>query len=84
VAEAAVIAARHEKWDERPLLLVVPRPGHTIDPASVLSIYQDRVAKWWLPDAVIVLEELPHTATGKLLKTELRSRFRDYYQEAAP
>jgi fatty-acyl-CoA synthase len=45
----------------------------------VLSIYQGQVAKWWLPDAVVVLEELPHTATGKLLKTELRSRYRDYY-----
>jgi fatty-acyl-CoA synthase len=79
VAEAAVVAATHPKWDERPLLLVVPRPGHTVDPDSVLSIYQGQVAKWWLPDAVVVLDELPHTATGKLLKTELRSRYRDYY-----
>ena len=55
VLEAAVIAARHAKWDERPLLLVVPRPGHTIDPASVLQIYEGKVAKWWLPDAVVVV-----------------------------
>jgi acyl-CoA synthetase (AMP-forming)/AMP-acid ligase II len=78
VLEAAVIAARHVKWDERPLLLVVPRPGHTVDPASVLQIYEGKVAKWWLPDAVVVVPELPHTATGKLLKTALRSRYRDY------
>ena len=78
VLEAAVIAARHAKWDERPLLLVVPRPGHTIDPASVLQIYEGKVAKWWLPDAVVVVDALPHTATGKLLKTALRSRYRDY------
>jgi 3-(methylthio)propionyl---CoA ligase len=81
VMEAAVIAARHAKWDERPLLLVVPRPGHTIDPASVLQIYEGKVAKWWLPDAVLVVAELPHTATGKLLKTALRSRYRDYLVE---
>jgi fatty-acyl-CoA synthase len=81
VAEAAVVAATHPKWDERPLLLVVPRPGHNVDPESVLQIYQGQVAKWWLPDAVVVVEELPHTATGKLLKTALRSRYRDYYQK---
>jgi fatty-acyl-CoA synthase len=78
VAEAAVIAARHPKWDERPLLLVVPRPDSTIDPASVAKVYEGKVAKWWMPDAVIVVPELPHTATGKLHKIELRSRYRDY------
>jgi len=78
VAEAAVVAARHPKWDERPLLLVVPRPGQTIDPDAVLKVYEGKVAKWWLPDAVVVVPELPHTATGKLLKTALRSQYRDY------
>jgi len=78
VAEAAVIAARHPKWDERPLLLVVPRPGFNIDPASVLQVYEGKIAKWWMPDAVVVVPELPHTATGKLHKRELRSRYRDY------
>ena len=73
VAEAAVIAAHHPKWDERPLLLVVPRAGRAIDPADVLRVYADKVPKWWLPDAVVVVAELPHTATGKLLKTALRS-----------
>jgi acyl-CoA synthetase (AMP-forming)/AMP-acid ligase II len=81
VAEAAVIAALHPKWDERPLLLVVPVPGKTIDPASVLRLYEGKVAKWWLPDDVVVIPELPHTATGKLLKTSLRARFRDYYEK---
>ena len=79
VAEAAVVAALHSKWDERPLLLVVPRPGHSVDPESVLQIYQGRVPKWWLPDAVVVVTELPHTATGKLLKTALRTRYRDHF-----
>jgi fatty-acyl-CoA synthase len=83
VAEAAVVAARHPKWDERPLLLVVPRPGHTVDPASVLQMYEGKVAKWWLPDAVVVVDQLPHTATGKLLKTELRGAYRDYYTKSA-
>jgi fatty-acyl-CoA synthase len=79
VAEAAVIAARHTKWDERPLLLVVARPGHTVDPASVLAIFEGKVAKWWLPDAVVVVPELPHTATGKIQKLALRERWRDHY-----
>ena len=83
VAEAAVIAATHAKWDERPLLLVVPAPGKTVDPASVLALYEGKVAKWWLPDEVVVVPELPHTATGKLLKTSLRTRFKDHYMKVA-
>ncbi len=78
VLEAAVVAAQHPKWDERPLLLVVPRPERTVDPASVLQVYEGKVAKWWLPDAVVVVDQLPHTATGKLLKTALRARYKDY------
>jgi fatty-acyl-CoA synthase len=79
VAEAAVIAARHPKWDERPLLLVVPRPGHAIDTTSVLDIFTGKVAKWWLPDTVVVVSELPHTATGKIQKMTLRETWRDHY-----
>src|SRR5882757_2572590 len=79
VAEAAVIAATHPKWDERPLLLVVPRAGHTIDIASVLHGFEGKIAKWWLPDAVLVVSELPHTATGKIQKLVLREQFRDHY-----
>jgi 3-(methylthio)propionyl---CoA ligase len=78
VAEAAVVAAHHPKWDERPVLIVVPRAGRTIDPAEVLGVYAGKVPKWWLPDAVVVVPELPHTATGKLLKTALRDRYRRY------
>lgn len=78
VAEAAVVAARHPTWDERPVLVVVPRPGRTIDPVDVLRVYADKVPKWWLPDAVVVVDELPHTATGKLQKTTLRVQYRDH------
>jgi fatty-acyl-CoA synthase len=79
VAEAAVIAARHPKWDERPLLLVVAAPGRSVTPAEVLTVYEGKVAKWWLPDAILVVDELPHTATGKLQKTALRGQYQDYY-----
>jgi acyl-CoA synthetase (AMP-forming)/AMP-acid ligase II len=78
VAEAAVIAAHHPKWDERPVLIVVAREGRTIDPEDLLRVYAGKVAKWWLPDAVVVVPELPHTATGKLQKTALRARYRDH------
>ena len=84
VAEAAVVAALHPKWDERPLLLVVPKPGRTVDPASVLAVFDGKVAKWWLPDAVIVVPELPHTATGKLLKTALRTKYKHHLVEPPP
>ncbi|MBS0638925.1 MAG: long-chain-fatty-acid--CoA ligase [Proteobacteria bacterium] len=79
VAEAAVIAAVHPKWDERPLLLVVPAPGKSVDPAAVMALYEGKVAKWWLPDEVVVVPELPHTATGKLLKSSLRTQYREHY-----
>jgi fatty-acyl-CoA synthase len=78
VAEAAVIAAKHEKWMERPLLLLVPKSGRQIDTDSVLALYSGAVARWWLPDAVVVVEELPHTATGKLNKVALRRRYEDH------
>ena len=78
IAEAAIIAARHEKWDERPLLIVVPREGKEIDKADVLKFFDGKVAKWWLPDDVLVVESLPHTATGKVQKMMLRNQFRDH------
>ena len=81
VAEAAVISAKHAKWDERPLLLVRAAPDRTIDPASVMRVYDGQVPKWWLPDAVVVVEELPHTATGKLQKTALRAQYGNYLLE---
>ena len=73
--EAAAIAVPHPRWVERPLVLVVPKPGRTIDTASVLALYEGAVAKWWTPDRIVVVEELPHTATGKLNKLALRSRY---------
>jgi len=81
VAEAAIIAVAHPKWDERPLLLVVPMAGRVVDPASVMAVYDGRVPKWWLPDDVVVVEELPHTATGKLHKLVLREKYRDHLAE---
>ena len=78
VAEAAVIGVAHPKWDERPLLIVVPKPGQTPTKDEVLGYLQPKIAKWWMPDDMVTVEELPHTATGKLLKTELRKQFADY------
>jgi fatty-acyl-CoA synthase len=78
VAEAAVIGIAHPKWDERPLLVVVRRPGAVLDADAMLAHLKGRIAKWWLPDAVVFVDEIPHTATGKILKTELRRRFADF------
>jgi acyl-CoA synthetase (AMP-forming)/AMP-acid ligase II len=78
VAEAAVIGVAHAKWGERPLLLVVLREGATADRDALLAWYDGKVARWCVPDDVVYLDELPHTATGKVRKTELRDRFSDY------
>jgi fatty-acyl-CoA synthase len=78
VAEAAVIAIPHAKWQERPLLVVVRKPGREVGREQLLTHIGDRVARWWVPDDVVFVDELPHTATGKLLKTKLREMFRDY------
>ncbi|TGD94224.1 long-chain-fatty-acid--CoA ligase [Methylobacterium nonmethylotrophicum] len=78
VAEAAVIGVQHPKWDERPLLIVVPKEGRTPDKADILAFMAPRIAKWWMPDDVVVVQAIPHTATGKIQKTALRDQFRDY------
>jgi fatty-acyl-CoA synthase len=78
VAEAAVIAIPHPKWDERPLLIVTARPGCTPERDSLLALLGQRFPKWMLPDDVVVLDELPHTGTGKVVKLRLREMFRDY------
>ncbi len=78
VAEAGAIAVQHPKWGERPLLVVVARSAAGIDKAAPLSFLGERMAKWWLPDDVVVVDELPHTATGKVRKATLRERFKDY------
>lgn len=78
VAEACVIGVHHPKWDERPLLLVVPKEGANVTKASVLAYLEGKIAKWWTPDDVLVVPSLPHTATGKLLKVALREQYKDY------
>ncbi|MBX3571219.1 MAG: long-chain-fatty-acid--CoA ligase [Mesorhizobium sp.] len=78
VQEAAVIGLPHPKWQERPLLIIVRKPGAQASREELLAFLSDRVAKWWLPDDVAFVDELPHTATGKLLKTKLREQFRNH------
>ncbi len=78
VAEAAVIGIAHPRWDERPLLVVVPKEGRVIDRDSVLRYMEGRIAKWWMPDDVQVVAEIPHTATGKINKLKLRDDFKAY------
>ena len=78
VAEAAVIAVPHPRWAERPLLIVTPRPNCQPQRDALLKFLAERFPQWMLPDDVVVLEELPHTATGKVMKTRLREMFRDH------
>jgi len=78
VAEAAAIGVYHPKWDERPLLLVVRKPDSAVTPDQIIAHLAGHVAKWWLPDEILFVDELPHTATDKLLKTALREQYRDY------
>ena len=75
VAEAAVIAVAHPKWGERPLLIVTPRPGCRPDRQALVSLLAEHFPRWMLPDDVVVLDEIPHTATGKVMKTKLRDMF---------
>ncbi|PQE00889.1 long-chain fatty acid--CoA ligase [Mycobacterium sp. EPG1] len=77
VAEAAVIGVPHPKWQERPLLIAVLRNGHHATRDDLLEYLSGQVAKWWLPDDVVFVDELPHTATGKVLKVKLREQFRE-------
>ncbi len=78
VQEAAVIGVFHAKWQERPLLIVIKKPGQEVTGPELISFLESRIAKWWLPDDVVFVDELPHTATGKLLKTKLRDQFKDH------
>ncbi|MFM0007525.1 3-(methylthio)propionyl-CoA ligase [Paraburkholderia dipogonis] len=82
VTTAVCIAARHPKWDERPLLLIVRKPGSTLAADELLTFFDDRVAKWWKPDAVLFVDSVPLGATGKVLKNRLRDQFGDYYLPA--
>jgi acyl-CoA synthetase (AMP-forming)/AMP-acid ligase II len=78
VAEAAVIAVPHPRWGERPLLIVAPRPGRLPDRDDLIALLARQFPRWMLPDDVVTVPELPHTATGKLMKTRLREMFRDH------
>lgn len=78
VAEAGVIGIVHPKWDERPLLVIVRTPGSSVSPQEILDFMDGKVAKWWMPDEVVFVEELPHTATGKIHKVGLREQFADF------
>jgi fatty-acyl-CoA synthase len=78
IREAAVIAVPHPKWQERPLAIVVPKSGSAIDPAELRAYLERRFARWQVPDDFVCVKELPHTATGKLLKTKLRQDFSNW------
>jgi len=84
VQEAAVIGVAHSKWQERPLLIVIKKPNQEVSAQELLTFLSERVARWWLPDDVVFVDELPHTATGKLLKTKLRERFKDFKLSTDP
>jgi 3-(methylthio)propionyl---CoA ligase len=78
VAEAAAVGVPHPKWDERPLLLVIRKPGSEVTREEILAHLSSHVAKWWLPDEIKFVDSLPHTATGKLLKRQLRDEYKSY------
>lgn len=78
VVEAAVIGVYHPKWDERPLMVIVPEEGKSVTLEGMHAYLSDKVAKWWLPDDVASVTEIPHTATGKISKKDLREQFKDH------
>jgi fatty-acyl-CoA synthase len=78
VAEAAVIGIRHPKWDERPLLVVVLKKDQSATKDEILAFMRGKIASWWMPDEVVFVDDIPHTATGKIQKIALRERFRDF------
>ena len=78
VAEAAVIGVRHPKWDERPLLVVALKEGESATKDEILGFIDGKIANWWMPDDVVFVGAIPHTATGKIQKTVLRDQFKNY------
>jgi fatty-acyl-CoA synthase len=83
VAEAAVIGIPHPKWEERPLLVVVPAAGATVTAQSITAHLEGKIAKWWMPDDVVFVDALSYGATGKIQKMELRRRFAGHYSSPA-
>ena len=78
VAEAAAIAMPHPRWQERPMLIIVLNPDQTADSDEIRRHLEGRIATWWMPDDIVFVDDLPHTATGKVSKLQLRERFRDH------
>jgi len=78
VMQAACIGIFHPKWDERPLLVVVRRPGSEVSREEMLAWFEGKIAKWWLPDDVVFTEALPVGGTGKIQKNKLREQYKDY------
>jgi fatty-acyl-CoA synthase len=78
VAEAAVIGVRHPKWDERPLMVVVLKEGQSATKEEILDYLEGKIAKWWMPDDIVFVSTIPHTATGKIQKTVLRDQFKNH------
>jgi fatty-acyl-CoA synthase len=82
VAEAAAIGLPHPKWQERPLLVVVRRTGHDVTKDDLMAYMSGKVAKWWLPNDIVFVAQLPRTATGKVQKVMLRETFKEYQFDA--
>ena len=78
VAMAACIASDHPKWGERPLLVVQPKPGAKATREEILAFYDGKIARWWMPDDVVFVDNIPLGATGKMQKNKLREQFRDH------
>ncbi|MGH8223745.1 MAG: AMP-binding enzyme, partial [Woeseiaceae bacterium] len=78
VAEAAVIGVPHPRWTERPLLVVIRAKGKELTKEDLLGFLEGKIASWWMPDDVVFVDEIPHTATGKIRKVELRRRYKDH------
>lgn len=82
VNESCVIGVKHPKWDERPLLLVVANKGAQLNKEELYAFLEGKIAKWWMPDAILIVDDLPHTGTGKLVKNELRKQYENYLIES--
>ena len=81
ILEACVVGVPHPKWDERPLLFLITKDGNQIDKQEINDFLLEKVVKWWLPDDIIFVKELPHGATGKLLKVDLREEYKEHLME---
>ena len=81
ILEACVVGVPHPKWDERPLLFLITKDGNEIDKQEINDFLLEKVVKWWLPDDIIFVKELPHGATGKLLKVDLREEYKEHLME---